>query len=202
MTPFTYPAVPHVHQHGPQGYADYASYRPWLRDEFHFRCVYCLLREQWGRVAGMFDLDHFLPGTHYPGQRRDYDNLLYSCAACNEAKGDEMVPDPCRELVSGAIEIHANGAAETRTSEARRLVRKLGLDNPRATEFRQLWIGIIALAERYDRPLYRRLMGFPEDLPNLWRLRPPGGNVRPEGVETCAFARRRNGTLPETFENG
>lgn len=46
-TPFIYPAVPHVRRHGPMGYADVTSFRPWLRDEFSFRCVYCLLREQW-----------------------------------------------------------------------------------------------------------------------------------------------------------
>ena len=46
--PFSYPAAAHVRRHGPQGYADYPSYLPWLRDEFSFRCVYCLLREQWG----------------------------------------------------------------------------------------------------------------------------------------------------------
>jgi hypothetical protein len=36
MTAFTYPAEPHRRRHGPQGYADAASYRPWLRDEFAF----------------------------------------------------------------------------------------------------------------------------------------------------------------------
>lgn len=50
--PFNYPDAPHRRRHGPRGYADYASYRPWLRDEFTFRCVYCLLREQWGLVRG------------------------------------------------------------------------------------------------------------------------------------------------------
>ncbi len=40
MTPlFVYPTLPHVRRHGPRGYADYPSYRPWLRDEFAFRCV-------------------------------------------------------------------------------------------------------------------------------------------------------------------
>src|SRR5258708_6259440 len=48
--PFQYPAAPHVRRHGPQGYADAASFRPWLRDEFTFRCVYCLQREVWGTV--------------------------------------------------------------------------------------------------------------------------------------------------------
>jgi hypothetical protein len=45
MPAFTYPAEPHLRRHGPQGYVDAASYRPWLRDDFAFRCVYCLFRE-------------------------------------------------------------------------------------------------------------------------------------------------------------
>jgi len=40
--PFTYPAQPHVRKHAPAGYKDYTEYKPWLRDEFEFRCVYCL----------------------------------------------------------------------------------------------------------------------------------------------------------------
>jgi hypothetical protein len=147
----------------------------------------------------MFDLDHFLPVARHPEKRGTYDNLLYSCATCNEAKGDELTPDPCDVLVNGDVAARADGVAEARTPEARRLVRVLGLDRPRATEFRRLWIGIIALAERYDRPLMQRLMGFPDDLPNLARLRPPGGNIRPEGVGASAFAARQNGTLPAVY---
>jgi hypothetical protein len=46
-TVFDYPSLPHARRHGPQGYADYKHYKPWLRDEFSFRCVYCLCRETW-----------------------------------------------------------------------------------------------------------------------------------------------------------
>ena len=52
---FNYPETPHTRRHGPQGYAGYDSFRPWLRDEFSFCCVYCLVREQWGRVSGEFN---------------------------------------------------------------------------------------------------------------------------------------------------
>lgn len=62
-----------------------------------------------------------------------------------------------------------------------------------------LWIGIIALAERYDPELYLRLLGFPEDLPDLSRLRPPGGNSRPAGVLESYLAQRRGGTLPAIY---
>jgi hypothetical protein len=76
---FTYPPQAHVRRHGPAGYQDYASYRPWLRDEFTFRCVYCLIRECWGRRTGEFDLDHFVPQSLDPEAEVVYDNLLYAC---------------------------------------------------------------------------------------------------------------------------
>jgi len=79
MTAFTYPPEPHVRRHGPQRYADAASYRPWLRDEF------------------------------------------------------------------------------------------------------------------------TKLMGFPDDLPNLARLRPPGGNSRPHGIERSYFVQKKKAILPDTY---
>jgi HNH endonuclease len=199
MAAFTYPARAHQRRHGPQGYADYESYRPWLRDDFTFRCVYCLLREQWGRVRGMFDLDHFLPVSQHSEWERTYDNLLYSCATCNAVKGKRVLPDPSQVLIAGDVWVGEDGRIQTGTRAARRLIRVLGLDDPEYTEFRLLWMGIISLAEQYDRELYRKLMGFPNDLPNLARLKPPGGNTRPEGVRASHFARRKGGTLPDTY---
>jgi hypothetical protein len=58
---FDYPNRLSHRRHAPSGYAKYESYRPWLRDEFIFRCVYCLKREQWGHVTSEFDIDHFQP---------------------------------------------------------------------------------------------------------------------------------------------
>jgi hypothetical protein len=75
----------------------------------------------------------------------------------------------------------------------------LGLDSPQSTEFRMLWIGIISLAARHDPDLYRRLMAYPDNLTDLSRLRPPGGNSQPEGVKLSAFALRERGVLPATF---
>jgi hypothetical protein len=115
------------------------------------------------------------------------------------AKGGDVVPDPCRAFVGGDLVVRADGVLEARTREARRLVRVLGHDDPQTTDFRLLWIGIIALAQRFDPALYQRLMGFPADLPDLRRLRPPAGNCRPEGVATCFHARRIAGTLSATY---
>lgn len=198
--PFRYPDAPYVRRHQPRGYADYDSYRPWLRDEFTFRCVYCLLREQWGLVRATFALDHFLPIAVYPEQVTNYDNLVYACASCNAAKGSCLVPDPCSVMQNGDVFVHEDGTIEAKTVKARRLIRVLGLDDPEYTEFRRLWVDIIALASRRDRTLYGRLMGFPDDLPNLRRLRPPRGNGRSAGLEACYFTLRKKGLLPATYE--
>jgi hypothetical protein len=197
--PFAYPLLPHARRHGPRGYADYASFRPWLRDEFTFRCAYCLRREQWGLVRGTFAIDHFLPAAVRPDLATEYDNLVYACATCNAAKADRELPDPAEVLLRDDARVAEDGTIEADTPEARRLIRVLGLDDPEYTEFRLLWIGIVALAARHDPELSKRLLGFPADLPDLGSLRPPGGNARPDGVSTSYFEQRSRGELPETY---
>jgi hypothetical protein len=199
MSAFRYPSQRHTRRHGPRGYAQYESYRPWLRDEFDFRCVYCMLRERWGQMRGAFDLDHFLPVSTYPDQERSYDNLVYACTSCNIGKRGKVLPNPCEVLLDGAVTVREDSTIEGRTKAARRLIREVGLDDVDYTELRNLWLGIISLAKRYDADLYRRLLGFPDDLPNLARLRPPGGNARPDGVHQSYSAQKQQGTLPEMY---
>jgi len=196
---FIYPPVAHVRRHGPGGYADYASYRPWLRDEFSFRCVYCLLREQWGRVRGVYDIDHFLAVVIDAAAALDYENLLYACATCNAVKGKRRLPNPLTVLTSANVYVSEDGVLHARSAEAARLVERLGLNSDQSVEFRLLWIGIVALAAKRNPELYRRLMGFPKDLPDLHKLKPPGGNSRPEGVAASFCSRKQRGELPDTY---
>ena len=199
MTAFTYPPLPLVRRHGPQGYADYPSYRPWLRDEFVFRCVYCLRREQWGRVTAEFAVDHFLPISRHPDRATEYANLLYSCSTCNCRKGDSETPDPSLVLTRETVDVDETGLLVAHTAEARRAVLALDLNGPEAREFRELWLDIIQLAQQADPELFRRLMAYPDDLPDLASLRPPAGNTRPEGVAESHLERRNRGELPETY---
>jgi hypothetical protein len=61
---FTYPRSLHVRRHGPCGYRNYRAYKPWLREEFVFRCVYCLWREWWCSEGDhIFSVDHLVPQT-------------------------------------------------------------------------------------------------------------------------------------------
>jgi len=198
-TPFTYPTEPHARRHGPQGYADYESYRPWLRDEFAFRCVYCLFREVWGQLRGLHAIDHFLPVASRPDLALDYDNLLYACISCNLGKGRQKTPNPLSTLLEPDVKVGEDGRIQAKTPQARKLIELLGLNRPRLQEFRELWIRIVRLAARHDPALFRRLLAYPVDLPDLSSLRPPEGNSRPDGVVQSYLARHEQGELPDTY---
>ncbi len=197
--PFDYPAAPHVRRHGPRGYSGYESYHPWLRDEFAFRCVYWLTREVWTRAYGAYAIDHFLPVATDPTLETEYGNLLYACIPCNLGKRDSLTPDPLAVLLLESVVVSDDGTIRGTTPEAARLIELVGLDRPRAVEFREMWIGIVRLAAAFDPDRHRRIMGYPADLPDLSALDPPGGNAKPEGIAASHLARKSAGTLPETY---
>jgi len=195
---FTYRAATAKRRHGPAGYADYESYRPWLRDEFGFRCVYCLLRERWGRCTGEFDLDHFIPQAADASRSRDYDNLLYSCHSCNAKKGSLPLSDVERTLTNASVRVGLDGRLIGLTLAAERLIEIMTLNSLRWVQWRLSWMRIIELAAEHDPELYHQLMGFPDDLPDLSVLKPPS-NSRPEGIDGSYNALRQRGELPETY---
>jgi hypothetical protein len=197
--PFLYPATPHKRKHGPFGYDNYESYRPWLRDEFSFRCVFCLQREQWpGTRSGRWAIDHLLPREKHPEKLVDYDNLLYLCHTCNGNKRAKLVPDPCRVALGRCLRVHADGRISARNRQGRLLVRILRLDNDDYTEMRRQVIGILTTCAKHKPDLFVSLMRYPNDLPDLGTCRPPG-NSRPNGVQNCCFALRAKGALPELY---
>ena len=60
-------------------------------------------------------------------------------------------------------------------------------------------IRIVALAREHDSTLFRQFLSDPDDLPDLSSLRPPGGNLRPEGIVDSHFELRNRGELSETY---
>jgi HNH endonuclease len=194
--PFSYPLTAQVRRHGPQGYTDYASYRAWLRDEFSFRCGYCLQRERW--VPGGFHLDHFLPVAHHSDAATEYTNLFFCCATCNVAKRDASIPDPTQHLLAQNVTVQLDGTVVAKTKEATRIIAQLGLNRPQYLVFRRVWLLIVQTIAAHPNVL-REVLGFPADLPDLSLLRPPAGNTKPEGIEQSFFRQRQRGELPETY---
>jgi hypothetical protein len=199
MNPFAYPAHPHQRRHGPRGYAHYESYRDWLRDEFSFRCVYCLNREQWVIAKGAFAIDHFVPTSINPNQVADYENLLYTCVACNLTRGNEPILDPLEHLLASTVEVQTDGMIVARTSPAGLIVEALHLNDPEYIVRRRRMIVLLADLEARRPDLYAVWLGYPDNLPDLARLRPPRGNSRPAGIEQSHFSRQQRGELPATY---
>jgi hypothetical protein len=136
-----------------------------------------LIRESWGHVTGQFDLDHFIPQIQAPEQPASYDNLVYACHACNLRKHAQRLSDSA--LTCEHVRVYEDGRIVGLTPEAERAIRVLWLNTPQTIQWRRLWIRIVQLAEVHDDDLVWRLMGYPDDLPDLSLLFPPW-NSKPE----------------------
>jgi hypothetical protein len=212
LRPFPYSREPIQRKHCPAGYRDYTEFKPWLRDDFTFRCVYCLERELWApdRDAS-FSVEHVEPQKYAPLRVCDYLNLVYACTRCNAQKGLRRLPDPTAAGFGTHLRvddqtgiIHAVEVDGRPSREGELLIRELDLNEDTALSNRRFAIEVLALKQEYPdnervHRIYLRIFGYPDDLPDLRRQRPPEGN-RCEGSENkCYWALRDAGDLPETY---
>lgn len=195
---FDYPPIKNTRRHGPSGYRHYEQFRPWLRDEFCFRCIYCLKRETWGQVTGEFELDHFEPQVLKPTKSLEYDNLVYSCCRCNAIKGSQRIAEPFVGLCHDAVTILPDGNLQAHHQESRRLILQMDLNSPELVRWRLLWMRVVELAKQHEHDLYLQLVGFPSTLPDLSKLRPPR-NRRASSVHWSWFALKQQGILPSIY---
>lgn len=154
-------------------------------------------RETWDPTYP-FEIDHFVPQAIDLALGATYSNLLYACAACNASKLDQLIPDPLQVLLSDSIVVAEDGDITGTTTDALRLIRMLGLDSELDRQFRRRWIQVLELARSVETLLFRELLGFPDDLPNLATLRPPT-NSRPQGIHESWYSLRSINKMPETF---
>jgi len=113
-------------------------------------------------------------------------------------KGKQSVPDPLRVLLSEAVVVYSDGEIETTTKDAAKLIEIIGLNDPAYRDRRRLQIRVLLLADAYDSILYRFLLGFPDDLPNLARLN-PAANHWPKGTTKSYYEQQNLGILPDTI---
>lgn len=202
---FRYPSAPQSRRHGPCGYTNYQSYKPWLRDEFSFRCLYCLWRERWEADGHHgFGVEHVEPQVTSPEQRIVYDNVVYACNTCNSTRRDVPLPlDIVNDSLGLHLQVLADGTVQTLSETGEELVELCRLNRPLLVAARRRILNLIAVLRTSDHPeaveALRDLLAYPSDLPNLSALRPPGGNERPAGITDCFFERRRRGALPEVY---
>jgi HNH endonuclease len=196
---FEYPVSAHQRRHAPAGYLDYENYKPWLRDEFTFRCVYCLERERWypSRSAA-FSVDHVIPQAVAPNRVCDYENLVYACLRCNSCKKDVLLPDPTRLCTAKCLSIVEDGAIRALSVDGADLIDLLHLNDSPAIDTRRTYLRIMKLKQDHpDNPdvhaLFLDAFGYPDELPDLASKRPPGGNRPISGpVPSHHDLRKRN----------
>lgn len=150
-------------------YRDYTDYRPLLRQDFQYRCAYCLLHEYFlGGEAGCC-IDHHRPvhGRYaHPDLVADYNNLYWCCHECNENKGDVWPSpddyesglrflDPCQPEDDHGLHwrVLPNGVLEPLTPTGRYTIRRLKLWRP----FLQHHRAKTFLLQEETRTLERRL---------------------------------------------
>jgi len=190
--------MPHVRRHGPQGYSKYRQYRNWLRDEFSFRCVYCLRRETWLTSRRDYEIDHFLPKSEHRDVERDYDNLVYACSECNGTKAAKYLPSPESVAYGDCLRVDENGEIHALDEYGVTIIEVLRLDAPEYNRLRHQIIETVAGLQSCPRVL-KLWLGYPDELPNLSTEKKPQFNKRLSGIRESHYERKLRGELPEYY---
>ena len=183
----------HARKHGPAGYINYQTFKPWLRDEFTFRCVYCLERERWyPNGHHSFGVDHVKPKTDFPELECEYNNLLYACNRCNSAKGVDLLGDPTEEGLGHHLQVNENGEIESKTDLGTLMIKVLVLDSPQLADTRRKYLAIAQLRETHPedhevKELYFDAFGYPQDIPNLSSPWVRNSSTQQEACDNCFF---------------
>ena len=136
-----------------------------LRRLYHHRCGYCGVRE--ADVGSELTIDHFQPRSR--GGSDDLRNLVYSCHACNEFKGDVWSRDsprmlhPLEDILSEHIVEEEDGSFIPMTASGKMHIDRLRLNRSQLVEFR-LERRRLDAAKQAERRLLERLGQLDEKL--------------------------------------
>lgn len=111
--------------------------------------------------------------------------------------------DPCEEAYGVHLQVDQKGMINSLTAQGAILIDFLLLNKPDKVEYRRRILQLLSMMSKttdqeLKAEIKMNIMEFPDDLPDLRRLRPPS-NSRPKGVRDCYFAQRERGELPETY---
>jgi hypothetical protein len=144
------------------------------------------------------ELDHFLPRCDRPDIARDYDNLVFACRECNGSKSAKLVPSPEAVAYGECLRVDDEGVIHPRNNEGELLIEAMRLNSPEFTSLRRDIIQMVKEA-RSGTTSMKRLLGYPDALPNLAEEPPPKSNTRSGGVKNSHFERQRRNELAEYY---
>jgi len=72
-----------------------------LKNDFGHKCAYCDDHDRYYGGSKNYHVDHFAPKAKFMHLQYDYDNLLYACPFCNQAKSDKWIGKDEYEAVVG-----------------------------------------------------------------------------------------------------
>ena len=151
---------------------NYRDYRDNLHADFNNRCGYC--NDLDAPRKEYFEIDHLVPQKIMVNKKNnDYQNLVYACHSCNNAKrkkwpsGDENIPivgdkgwiDPCTEEYDKQFSRDENGNIIPLTPIGRWMYDNLKLYNPQHSI---LWN--IEQLDMICQELAEKLVGNPNEL--------------------------------------
>lgn len=112
-----------------------------LRQQFGFRCGYCAIHE--ADAGTTLTTDHFQPRSQSGSD--DFANLVYSCHACNEHKGNYWNPGdvmrllhPLQDDLAAHIAGGSNGVLNALSATGAFHIARLQLNRPALVAHRQL----------------------------------------------------------------
>lgn len=86
-------------------FASYGSYKKYLKEDFHSRCAYCNLLDS--QITTPYEVDHFIPKDEFkdawPELDTTYENLVYACKKCNNAKSNQYKGDISKRIIENAL---------------------------------------------------------------------------------------------------
>lgn len=169
LNPFLYPKSPHRRRVQPPSYSFYARYKPFLKQEFMSRCVYCRLPDGL-KGEDNFGVDHYRPQSKFPELTTTYTNLFYACNCCNRRKGNfwpteaqwqtrQFIPNPCEHVMFDHLR-YRGVRVETRTPAGALAERVLILNDEDSVGYREFVLGVIAALEGKKRRLQETLQSI------------------------------------------
>jgi hypothetical protein len=155
LNPFSYPKSRHTRRLRPGPFTTYQEYKPFLREEFEKKCVYCRMPDTM-KDYEMYGVDHYRPKSLFTKLLTTYSNLFYCCNPCNRRKLEywptrgrlktHFIPNPCDHEMFTHLRF-VGDKVQARTPAGEVAYDLLDLDDPKVVEYRRFILDLLNIYE-------------------------------------------------------